>query len=893
MKKRVLSLALAICMLVSILPAGMLFAGAVGETLEVVYNYEFKDFGIAAYNADGVTIGDDGFVDIKAVADGETDAIEGCAPWKLTNRSGYFRCDGNQMIFNGTANGTAWVLLTIEVADSGTYIPQVIYEGFDIEEGVLASAGNVYLTSTKVNQGATAMTDTYKVVSIPRQPVAGSYTVTADAALQLDAGNYYLWIQQDGTEGADVEGAKYRCVALDSFQLCKVALTGIEITGAPETMLKGETVTLTATAIPASADPAATWVSTNTDVATVENGVVTAVGAGETTIVAMSDENASITDRVTIKVIGEKYNYNFKAVGQSLYSGSRVDFKDANTMNYANAAAAGSAPWKYYSRGAYASYNGTDYYMNGTKGGTNWMAYTIDVAESGVYSAAMFYDTWTSSAPCKVYLTTDAVVTSADSDENLLVKLDGSNTDADGLVAKSNGTVTLNKGEYILSFVQYSDEADDRYVILKNLNLYKLSGLPLSSIEITGDVADVMNIGDKMTLTAETLPSDADVSDIAWTSSNENVVTVNGGVIEAVGMGSATITVTAGGKSDSINVTVGKFYEFEIQDFVNANNAAALLTATATDTADYGAWEYFYYSGTPSLNASSFAWPNVVTVGNYYAIKVNIDKTGVYSAQVISDTVTNSSDADLYISKAPETELNTNAAKTEYVEASLVDANKFVNVQWGGATGDVENMISSSTANRVLEAGEYVLWIKKEASYNSGSYTNPETGLTETGYKDRYFMIDAINLVCMSELSTVNGAAVRVEDPMGIRFYSSIPKSLAEDVVEYGTILLPTAMLGENELTCDTESVAVVKAEKLYSKTDSEYQFTAVLYNMPYSAYKTEITARAYAKLSDGSYIYGNTVARSIYQVAENGLASSNATAEEVAVFEQIIANAQ
>ena len=46
--------------------------------------------------------------------------------------------------------------------------------------------------------------------------------------------------------------------------------------------------------------------------------------------------------------------------------------------------------------------------------------------------------------------------------------------------------------------------------------------------------------------------------EIVWTSSNEDVVKVSNGILEAVGEGSAVITATVGGKSVNCNVTVNK-----------------------------------------------------------------------------------------------------------------------------------------------------------------------------------------------------------------------------------------------------------------------------------------------------------------------------------------------
>jgi hypothetical protein len=74
-------------------------------------------------------------------------------------------------------------------------------------------------------------------------------------------------------------------------------------------------------------------------------------------------------------------------------------------------------------------------------------------------------------------------------------------------------------------------------------------------------------IGQSDTLVATVNPDNATDKNVTWASSNNSVVTVNGGVVSAVGAGSATITATAGGKSVSCNVVVNKkiTYSYEWQ----------------------------------------------------------------------------------------------------------------------------------------------------------------------------------------------------------------------------------------------------------------------------------------------------------------------------------------
>ena len=65
---------------------------------------------------------------------------------------------------------------------------------------------------------------------------------------------------------------------------------------------KGEQETLTATVEPEGADQSVTWSSSNEEVATVENGTVTAVGHGTATITATSAADPTKTETATVTV---------------------------------------------------------------------------------------------------------------------------------------------------------------------------------------------------------------------------------------------------------------------------------------------------------------------------------------------------------------------------------------------------------------------------------------------------------------------------------------------------------------------------------------------------------------------------------------------------------------
>ena len=65
-----------------------------------------------------------------------------------------------------------------------------------------------------------------------------------------------------------------------------------------------------------------------------------------------------------------------------------------------------------------------------------------------------------------------------------------------------------------------------------------------------------MTEGETQTLTASVKPAEATHSEVTWSSSDAQVVTVNAGKVTAVKPGSATVTATADGKKGNCSITV-------------------------------------------------------------------------------------------------------------------------------------------------------------------------------------------------------------------------------------------------------------------------------------------------------------------------------------------------
>ena len=81
-----------------------------------------------------------------------------------------------------------------------------------------------------------------------------------------------------------------------------VAPTALSISPATVTVTANETTKLSVTASPSGASSAVTWSSSNSNVASVDNGIVTGISAGTATITATSTKNPSIKATATVSV---------------------------------------------------------------------------------------------------------------------------------------------------------------------------------------------------------------------------------------------------------------------------------------------------------------------------------------------------------------------------------------------------------------------------------------------------------------------------------------------------------------------------------------------------------------------------------------------------------------
>lgn len=129
------------------------------------------------------------------------------------------------------------------------------------------------------------------------------------------------------------------------------------------------------------------------------------------------------------------------------------------------------------------------------------------------------------------------------------------------VVKIENGTIkAVGFGTATISATTFNSKKGSVKITVKEITA--------DSITITGfeDSAPLMYIGDVITAGAVLTPENVDNPAITWTSSDETVASVDGGKIQALQVGTTTITaISSNGKTDSVEITVEEIVAEKIE----------------------------------------------------------------------------------------------------------------------------------------------------------------------------------------------------------------------------------------------------------------------------------------------------------------------------------------
>lgn len=120
----------------------------------------------------------------------------------------------------------------------------------------------------------------------------------------------------------------------------------------------------------------------------------------------------------------------------------------------------------------------------------------------------------------------------------------------------------ITTGDAVTKYVVIVDDVETGFEVKSLTNTSVTVSIPVTEITIKG-ADSITGIGSTAKLTVKAQPANAtqpnaDMSNVAWSTNNEKVATVENGLVKAVGEGTATITATFEGKTATKEITVKK-----------------------------------------------------------------------------------------------------------------------------------------------------------------------------------------------------------------------------------------------------------------------------------------------------------------------------------------------
>lgn len=397
------------------------------------------------------------------------------------------------------------------------------------EKAVTMSPGGIFeLTASVQPENATDKTITWSSSD------TSIVTVAEGRLTAVDAGT--------ATVTAKAGNVKAEC----SVTVNPINVTSVELSQTSMELLPGESSELTATVYPEDAtDKTVTWSSSDTDVAVVTDGMVTAISVGAAIITAQAG-NFSAQCSVSVNPIkvtavelsqtsmellpGESYVltatvYPENATDKTVtWSSSDTDIAIV-ADGMVTAVAVGSAIVTAQSGNVKAECTVTVNPIEVTSVGLSRTSVELLPGESVELTAAVYPEN-----------ATDKTVTWSSSNTEVATVVDGKIT----AVAAGSAVITAQAGN------------------VKAECSVTVTVIDVTSIRISRTFA-TLSTGETLELTASVEPENATYKDIAWSSSDTGVATVTDGKVTAVAAGSVVITAAASnGLTASCRINVVK-----------------------------------------------------------------------------------------------------------------------------------------------------------------------------------------------------------------------------------------------------------------------------------------------------------------------------------------------
>ena len=326
--------------------------------------------------------------------------------------------------------------------------------------------------------------------------------------------------------------------------IAPITVSSVTLDTTSMTLIEGDSQTITATISPSDAEnKTILWISSNSSVASVRGGVVTAIAPGTATITAKTEDGAK-TATCKVTVVAKVYpvtGVSLDKTSASLTEGETITL--TATVNPDNATNKNVA-WKSSNTSVASVVDGK---VTALKAGTTTITVTTEDGNKTAtcditVNAKVYPVTGVSLDKTSASLTEGETITltatvNPDNATNKNVSWKSSNTSVASVV---DGKVTaLKAGTTTITVTTEDGNKTATCDITVNAKVYPVTGVSLDKTS-----AEVV-VGNKLTLVATVKPSNAQNKNVSWKSSNTSVATVSStGEVLALAKGTAYIIVT-------------------------------------------------------------------------------------------------------------------------------------------------------------------------------------------------------------------------------------------------------------------------------------------------------------------------------------------------------------
>ena len=386
----------------------------------------------------------------------------------------------------------------------------------------------------------------------------------------------------------------------------KVEVESISLDKSTASLIEGETLTLNATVSPDNAtDKTVTWSTSDSTIATVNNGLVKAIKVGKVTITAKAGEKTA-TCEVTVKPV---------PVSGIVLDKTSVELLEGESITLNATVSPDNATDKTV---AWATSDSTIATVD-----NNGLVKAIKVGKVTITAKA-----GEKTATCEV-IVKPVLVSGIVLDKTEVELLEGDSITLTATVSPDNATdktVTWATSDSTIATV-------DNNGLVKAIKVGKVTitakaGEKTATCEVTvkpvpvsGIVLDKTSVelleGESITLTAIVSPDNATDKTVIWSTSDSTIATVDNGIVEAIKVGKVIITAMAGEETATCDITVKPIPAEDIVVNVPEGDIAAAVEAEKAKVAKVGKITINLIEGAAyTVNSSIVAPAALVINGN-------------------------------------------------------------------------------------------------------------------------------------------------------------------------------------------------------------------------------------------------------------------------------------